>query len=171
MVEIITRNDRQIQLISQRELRDPLYQGDYVRAYCHIHGSDHQRSLSINRGTGWGHCFNAACEATVLVEEWNPRLAQRLLTLQNQEVSPAIHSLSQPLRAQLPRVAQPVFLLPSPTPPRWQQEERQATLSLDKLMRNALAQAARAEDYLRERAFPLQIAPPAGIGQLPAGLL
>jgi len=170
MVEIITRNDRHIQLISQRELRDPLYQGDYVRAYCHIHGSDHQRSLSINRGTGWGHCFNAACKATVLVEEWNPRLAQRLLSLQNQEVSPVTHSLRQPLQAQLPRVAQPVLLLPSPTPPQWQEEERQALLSLDRLMRNALAQSARAQAYLRERGIPLHIARAAGIGYVPPEL-
>src|SRR5712691_3320784 len=121
MNEIITQHGKRIQIISQRELRDPLSGGDYVRAYCHIHGSDHQRSLSINKTNGWGHCFNAACEATVLVEEWNPRLAQRLLSFQNQEVSPVTHSLRQPLQAQLPRVAQPVLLLPSPTPPRWQQ--------------------------------------------------
>ena len=171
MVEIITHNDRHIQLISQRELRDPLHQGEYVRAYCHIHGSDHQRSLSINRGTGWGHCFNAACEATVLVEEWNPRLAQRLLSSQNQEAPPVSHSLRQPLQAQLPRVAQPVLLLPSPTPPRWQQEERQALLSLDTLMREALAQSARAQTYLRERGIPLHIARAAGIGYLPPELL
>src|SRR6266550_7625517 len=92
MVEIITRNDRHIQLISQRELRDPLYRGEYVRAYCHIHGSDHQRSLSINRRTGWGHCFNATCEAVVLVAEWHPRLAQRLLSMSGQEASIDIHS-------------------------------------------------------------------------------
>ncbi len=171
MVEIITRNDRHIQLISQRELRDPLYRGEYVRAYCHIHGSDHQRSLSINRRTGWGHCFNATCEATVLVEEWNPQLAHRFLSFQDQEISPVTHPLSQPFQTRSPRLAQPVLLLPSPTPPQWQQEEQRALLSLDTLMRNALVQSDRAQAYLRERGIPLQIARAAGIGYLPPELL
>src|SRR6266699_6956497 len=108
MVEIITRNDRHIQLISQRELRDPLYRGEYVRAYCHIHGSDHQRSLSINRRTGWGHCFNATCEATVLVAEWNPEVTEHLLSLQDQGFFPASHSIARYPQKREPFVVQPV---------------------------------------------------------------
>ncbi len=81
MIEVISQQGRHIQIISQSELRDPLSGGDYIRAYCHIHGSDHQRSLSINRRTGWGHCFNATCEATVLVAEWNPEVTEHLLRL------------------------------------------------------------------------------------------
>src|SRR5438067_5451233 len=80
MIEIITHDNKRIYIIFQFELRDPLTVGDYVRAYCHIHGSDHQRSLSINKQTGWGHCFNAACEATVLVAEWNLAATQRLVS-------------------------------------------------------------------------------------------
>src|SRR6266567_5999562 len=79
MVTIITHQGRQIEIVLQSELCDPLNMGEYVRAYCHIHGSDHQRSLSINKLTGWGHCFNATCDATVLVAEWNPLVAERLL--------------------------------------------------------------------------------------------
>src|SRR5947208_3952949 len=79
MVTTITRQGRQIEIIFQSELCDPLNMGEYVRAYCHIHGSEHQRSLSINKKTGWGHCFNAAGDATDLVAEWNPPVAERLL--------------------------------------------------------------------------------------------
>src|SRR5947199_2590368 len=117
MVEIITRNDRHIQLISQRELRDPLYRGEYVRAYCHIHGSDHQRSLSINKQTGWGHCFNAACEATVLVAEWNLTATQRLVSSYYQGIPAwSTSATDTPARRSSP-VVQPVLLLPAKAPP------------------------------------------------------
>src|SRR5205823_7695111 len=53
MVTVVTRQGRRIEVIYQSELCDPLNMGEYVRAYCHIHGSDHQRSLSINKLTGW----------------------------------------------------------------------------------------------------------------------
>src|SRR2546423_3104402 len=79
MTTITTRQGKQIEVISQRDLRSPAVCGAYIRAYCHIHGSDHQRSLSIQRSSGWGHCFNAACGAIVLVAEWNPSVAARLL--------------------------------------------------------------------------------------------
>src|SRR5205807_9749912 len=84
MVTIITRQSRQIEIIFQSELCDPLNMGEYVRAYCHIHGSDHQRSLSINKETGWGHCFNAVCDATMLVAEWNRETAKRLIHMHYQ---------------------------------------------------------------------------------------
>src|SRR5260221_3820590 len=87
MLEITTQQGNSIQIISCWELRDPQQRGDYVRAYCHIHGSDHQRSLSINRKTGWGQCFNAACNARVLVSEWSPRLAERLTSSQRYQRS------------------------------------------------------------------------------------
>src|SRR5215470_3341177 len=124
MIEVISQQGRHIQIISQSELRAPLSTGDYIRAYCHIHGSDHQRSLSINRRTGWGHCFNATCEAVVLVAEWNPRLAQYLLSMSGQEASFGVHSPG-PTRKPSLSVIQPVLLLPSATPPQWQQKERQ----------------------------------------------
>src|SRR6266702_4335817 len=98
MIHVSTRHDRHVQIISQWELRDPLSRGEYVRAYCHIHGSDHQRSLSINRRTGWGHCFNAACEATVLVAEWNLGATQRLVNSYYRGV-PSLPLFSTPLPA------------------------------------------------------------------------
>src|SRR5918911_1201871 len=89
MIDIITQDGRRIYLIFEFELCDPVTVGDYVRAYCHIHGSDHQRSLSINKLNGWGHCFNAACDATVLLAEWNPAVAERLLRSRYQRGAPA----------------------------------------------------------------------------------
>jgi len=172
MNEIITQHGKRIQIISQRELRDPLSGGDYVRAYCHIHGSDHQRSLSINKTNGWGHCFNAACEATVLVEEWNPTMAGRLLFAHDRRDPAASHSFERPLQKSAPQFVQPVLLLPTnSTPPPWQQEERRALLALDGPMRDALAQSRRAQAYLYERRIPLSVAQAAGVGYLPAELL
>ena len=64
MITIHTHQGKAVEIVLQSELRSPVDMGERVRAYCHIHGSDHQRSLSINKATGWGHCFNAACNAT-----------------------------------------------------------------------------------------------------------
>lgn len=171
MNEIITQHSRRIQIISQRELRDPLLAGEYMRAYCHIHGSDHQRSLSINRRTGWGRCFNAACDAIVLVIEWNPTVAGRLLSSYEQATLSAPHSFAQLPRPPSLSIVQPVLLLPAAVPSRWQQQERLALLDLDEPMREALAQSKRARAYLNERGIPLHIAQAAGVGYLPTGLL
>jgi Toprim-like len=169
MIEVISQQGRHIQIISQSELRDPLSGGEYTRSYCHIHGSDHQRSLSINRRTGWGHCFNAACEATVLVAEWNPEVTEHLLSVHDRGRPTRIVGVT--LAVARPFVVQPVLLLPTPIPPQWQQEERHALLALDKPMREALVQSKRAHMYLHERGIPLHVAKAAGVGYLPAELL
>ncbi len=172
MNEITTPRGRRIQIISEQELRDPLWLGDYVRAYCHIHGSDHQRSLSIHRADGWGHCFNAACEATVLVAEWNPALSARLLSFRDPTGLATARTSARFPGKQGPQVVQPVLLQPtSSRPARWQQEESQALLALDNAMRAALAQSERARAYLRERGIPLPVAQAAGVGYLPTELL
>ena len=82
MITITTHQGKAVEIVLESELCSPVDMGERVRAYCHIHGSDHQRSLSINKATGWGHCFNAVCGATVLVVEWNRALAKRLLQSQ-----------------------------------------------------------------------------------------
>lgn len=172
MFEVMTQHGNSVQIISCRELRDPLQRGDYVRAYCHIHGSDHQRSLSINRKTGWGLCFNAACNARVLVSEWSPRLAERLVSIQNYQRSSIENYVSaQHMRKPTLQVRQPVLILPPATPPQWQQEERQALLSLDEAMRWALAHSRKARVYLQERAIPFYVAQESGVGYLPPELL
>lgn len=40
--------------------------GRFLRFYCPIHGSDNQRSLSLNPETGYFHCF--VCGAWSYVE-------------------------------------------------------------------------------------------------------
>src|SRR5438309_5302101 len=110
MIEIITHDSKRIYIIFQFELRDPLTVGDYVRAYCHIHGSDHQRSLSVQRSSGWGHCFNAACGAVVLVAEWNPSVAARLLHRHEPGDALSVPLSPRALPQRLPLAVQPMLL-------------------------------------------------------------
>ena len=63
-----TRQGKVIHLLSPGDLGDAVESGGgggRLRAYCPIHGGDHQRSLSIDPETGWGFCH--CCHATVLV--------------------------------------------------------------------------------------------------------
>ena len=53
MITISTNQGQHIEIVLEHELCHPVDMGAHVRAYCHIHGSDHQRSLSINKLTGW----------------------------------------------------------------------------------------------------------------------
>src|SRR2546430_15738639 len=75
--QVITRKGQRMTLLSQKDLYDPQRHGEWIRAYCPIHGSDHQRSLSINPTTGFGVCF--CCQINVLVKEFNPEAAATLL--------------------------------------------------------------------------------------------
>ncbi len=179
MLTVYTRHGRCIELTQQAELCDPIESGEYVRAYCHIHGGDHQRSLSICRASGWGHCFNAACAATVLVVEWNPEAAQRLMQLHEQKSSSAVSvasiHLSQrkrpppPARSQSPPPAS-VAMYAATRSSAWQQEERLRLHSLEQHMQQALAASHRAQAYLEERCVPLSLALASGAGYLPATL-
>ncbi len=172
MLTIHTQQGRSIEIVLQSELCDPLNLGEYVRAYCHIHGSDHQRSLSINKTTGWGHCFNAACNATVLVAEWNPTVAKRLIQLYYRGFSsvPSPSYRSQRKQSTV-LVSQPVLLhLPKSTP-KWQQDELAALLSLDEQMRKALIHSQRAQAYLNERGIPLDVALASGVRYLPPAMV
>src|SRR5229473_3018554 len=134
MLTIKTHQGRVIEILLQMELYEPIDAGAHVRAYCHLHGSDHQRSLSIDKMTGWGHCFNAACQATVLVAEWNRPVAQRLLHQYYQGLtSAAIPSYQAPHlpSRHRPFVVQPL-LLPLPKAiPTWQQKELHTLRALD----------------------------------------
>ena len=174
MITIITPQGKQIEIVLASELCQPVDMGEHVRAYCHLHGSDHQRSLSINKMTGWGHCFNAACQATVLVAEWNRPVAQRLLHLYYQGLTSAALSSYQPPHLPTrhgPSVVQPL-LLPLPKAiPIWQQEELHILCALDEQMRWVLAHSKRAQLYLQGRSIPLETALDAGVGFLPSTLL
>jgi len=171
MLTIYTQQGRCIEIVLQSELCDPMNMGEYVRAYCHIHGSDHQRSLSINKATGWGHCFNAACNATVLVAEWNPTVAKRLIQLYYRGLTPAPSPAYQPRKNRTLLVTQPVLLRPPKPVPKWQQDELTMLLSLDEQMCKALVHSQRAQAYLRERGIPLEVALATGVRYLPPGLI
>jgi hypothetical protein len=66
----ITARGKAIHRLSLEDLIDAVECGGRLRAYCPIHGGDHQRSLSIDRASGWGFCH--CCHAVVLVESLNP---------------------------------------------------------------------------------------------------
>ncbi|HET8842078.1 MAG TPA: toprim domain-containing protein [Ktedonobacteraceae bacterium] len=172
MITVYTRQGKRIEIVQERELRSPVDQGERVRAYCHVHGSDHQRSLSITRATGWGHCFNAACGATVLVAEWNSLVSDRLLRAASWEQASSARSPfpSFPSRPR-PTVVQPMLLPPPRLIPAWQQEEGEALLELEGPIRQALISTRRARRYLKERGIPLSVALSSGVGYLPFSLL
>src|SRR5579863_3346736 len=134
MITITTRQGKQVEIVLESELCSPVDMGERVRAYCHIHGSDHQRSLSINKATGWGHCFNAVCGATVLVVEWNRGLAKRLLQSHYRGLtSAALPGYAPPAQGARyrPYVVQPMLLPPPRSIPQWQQDELHALCELD----------------------------------------
>lgn len=174
MITISTNEGKRIEIVLESELRSPVDMGEHVRAYCHIHGSDHQRSLSINKATGWGHCFNAVCEATVLVIEWNRPLAKRLLHWHYRGLTADAQPSYQPPApesAQKPSVVQPMLLPPPKAMPQWQRDELHVLSALDERMRFALAHSPRARMYLHARSIPLKTALETGVGYLPPILL
>src|SRR5947209_12453246 len=88
---LTTRQGKTIHLLAQSDLSDGLASGERLRAGCPIHGSDHQRSLSIDCTTGWGYCH--CCHATVLVEDRSPEVAARLkrnARIESQDCSPPL---------------------------------------------------------------------------------
>jgi hypothetical protein len=172
MITISTPHGKQVEIVLESELRSPVGMGQQVRAYCHLHGSDHQRSLSIHTSTGWGHCFNATCGATVLVAEWNRALAQHLLHRYYRGLtSSALPSYQPPSleSSYRPHVVQPRHAPPQALP-QWQQDELHALRWLDEQMRQALVHSRRARLYLRERGIPLGVALETGVGYLPSAL-
>ena len=174
MITICTYQGKRVEVILESELRSPADMGERVRAYCHIHGSDHQRSLSINKATGWGHCFNAACGATVLVAEWNRPVARRLLHMYYRGLTSAAQPSYQPPTSgsrYRPSIVQPMLLPPPKSIPQWQRDELDALRGLDRHMRQALAYSRRARMYLHDRGIPLAVALATGVGYLPSTLL
>jgi Toprim-like len=172
MITISTHQGKQVEIVLEGELCHPADMGERVRAYCHIHGSDHQRSLSINKTNGWGHCFN--CGATVLVAEWNRAVAKRLIQYYYRRLTSAGLPSYQPPSQGLshrPYVVQPMLLPPAKSIPQWQQDELRALNALDGQIRRALTYSQRARMYLSERGIPLKVALATGVGYLPSTLL
>src|SRR5690348_8711415 len=141
-------------------------QGRWLRAYCPVHESDHQRSLSINAENGWGCCFR--CQVRVLVQDLNPQVATRLLQRVHEAPSPLapVQPVRLPVSPQLSR--------PQPEPSSqegWQAEECQVLSDLHdrgalRLDRDA---AWNAHAYLAARHIPLDVALATRVGYLEQG--
>lgn len=167
IVQHTTRKGTVIHRLSFRDLVDVIETNSEWRAYCPIHGSDHQRSLAISRVHGWGHCH--ACHATVFVEECDPLLAKRLQegqprSGQGRSCRPSPRVRERCTEAQPhPAAGQSRS---SPVSPGWQHSEMDALVALLPLMRRALLAAPRARSYLDERGLSAALAQAHGVGYL-----
>jgi len=170
MLTIKTHQGKEIEILLQAELDDPIDAGEHVRAYCHLHGSDHQRSLSIDKASGWGHCFNAACETTVLVADWNLTLARQLIRTNYQGLT-ARTSMYPTTRQQSRQVAPTIVQQSTRVTSTWQHDELALLLSMEEHMRAGLVHSARAQAYLEQRKIPLELAVVTGVGYLPTTML
>src|SRR6266699_2752618 len=141
----ITSRGKAIHCLSLTDLFDAVESGERLRAMCPVHGGDHQRSLSIDRATGWGFCH--CCHATVLVESLSSSLV--------------LADKSHALRKRTCGGQHPAT-----TTPDWQRAEVAALQAALPLMREALASSWRAQRYLDERGIPLVSASAAGVGYL-----
>jgi 5S rRNA maturation endonuclease (ribonuclease M5) len=162
----LTRRGNAIHLVSSSDLVGAVQYGERLRAYCPIHGSDHQRSLSIDLATGWGFCHS--CHATVLV----PSMASVIASEQgNSYGQRCAHSGSggtntaqwaQPaVRASLVGQVRTTTSLPH-----WQQEEVAALTTMTLMMHEALASSQRVQRYFVERNLPHTLALATGVGYL-----
>ena len=168
-----TRQGKIIHQLSPDDLVDPLESGERLRAYCPIHGGDHQRSLSIELATGWGFCH--CCHATVLLETVHPIIVGRPVNRHDRRGADGgtfIGTLSgsgaskdhlsapsvQPSLAQRGQSATPL--------PHWQREEVDSLRAVAPLLREALAASRRAQLYLSERGLPPALALASGLGYL-----
>jgi hypothetical protein len=165
-----TRQGKVIHLLSPHDLGDAVEHGGSggrLRAYCPIHGGDHQRSLSIDPSTGWGFCH--CCHATVLVRATgftftsgqNGRHERRDSGLGALARLPSAgyraSSLLQPPALQKPLAT---------AIPLWQRDETAALAAVALLTREALASFRRVQVYLSERGIPLAVAQASSIGYL-----
>lgn len=167
---IVTSRGTTIHLLSsEQELWHPLYTATQIRAYCHLHHSDHQRSLAINRSSGWGRCYG--CDALVLLESANPALAEDIRAHAVSLHPAPVASLSaEGSRAGHNPSRESASL------PQWQHRERAALLRAASLARDALGNQHLGEGwqvmaYLHTRNIPLEIAQAEGVGYLPMALL
>ena len=163
-----TRRGNVIHLVSSSDLVDAVQSGERLRAYCPIHGSDHQRSLSIDLGSGWGFCH--CCHATVLVQSMATGIAsgqgnnywQRNAhtgAFGDEASAEHLHPSSvRPYHVRRDRSALPLS--------HWQREEVAALTAVAPLMREALASSRRAQLYLTERGVPPTLALKSGVGYL-----
>jgi hypothetical protein len=130
--------------------------GHVLRALCPFHGSDHQRSLRVQRRSGRFVCF--ACGAWGYLAE-----ARERWQVEQQRQAALWRPLARP-----PRV--PPARPPAPRPP----APREPALARPDLAQHLAAfQAAlpgsRGEAYLRQRGIPLALAQQVGVGYAAPG--
>ena len=118
-------------------------EGNRLRAFCPYHGSDHQRSLSVDTATGHFKCF--ACGAWGYLESHRKTLAER-------STSPAGARLRTPTHVPKPAQAPPM-------PP----AARPELAGIMAGYRDALP-GSPGEAYLRSRGISLDVAQLAGVG-------
>jgi len=167
-MRIQTAKGSLIDILLESDLGDYKASGDRIRTYCPVHKGDHQKSLSVNRTSGWGHCYNASCNATVLIREFNAEVAERLL----QRYQPVAIESDASLLDEEPEGVEEEFQ-PEPEQPRkksvarpavsWQQDECAALLKQSDLLCQALfdyhvADCWQAQAYLETRGIPAEIA-------------
>lgn len=179
MIPVISRRGRRYFILSERELDRPIQSGQYVRAYCPIHGGDHTRSLALHP-SGWGFCFNAGCPAfsasfaaTVLIQEWNRDAAEHLLRWSKPGSTPVLSSLPEEKNRQLdeadrlPLLSRPQ-LRSAGKRPQWQQDELLALYrAYDSGFLLAGLDHPIAKAYLEGRRTPRKVAEMTGMGYLP----
>src|SRR6266849_10909695 len=163
-----TRQGKVIHRLSPCDLGDAVERGERLRAYCPIHGGDHQRSLSIDSSTGWGYCH--CCHATVLVETSDPMIADSRGSRDERRGAGGKTLAPPPCVDHFPPSSlrrDPVRPGRSATPlPRWQQDEVAALMAIAPLMRESLASSEHAQAYLNERGIPPATALASGSGYL-----
>ena len=147
------------QVISSSDLEDERSSGGFIRCRCHLHGGDHQRSLSINEANGFGTCH--ACGAQVLVKEFNSEAAANIERSQGRIANGEI------------RVKDPRFIKLTPkkvaAPPpieKWQRDELTLLRSLYDSMTSRLDDE-RASAYIKGRGLKLETAQALGLGYIP----
>jgi len=162
-----TRRGKVIHLVSSSDLVDAVQSGERLRTYCPIHGSDHQRSLSIELATGWGFCHS--CHATVLVQPIAPVSASDQGNKYGQRYAHSGFGDGASTEQLAVPSVRPYLLqrVRTTTPlPHWQQEEVAALIAVTPLMREALVSSRRAQLYLNERALQTALAQATGVGYL-----
>ena len=180
-MRIQTKNGKIIDVLMESDLGDYRASGDRIRTYCPVHKGDHQKSLSINRSTGWGSCFNASCKATVLIREFNPKDAEDLLRKYQPGAIESDPHAPEDVAEELEEDFEPEPARTRKNPAAraavsWQQDECGALLQQNDLLCQALfdyhlADCWQAQAYLESRSIPLEIADQERMAYFPRDLL
>jgi hypothetical protein len=159
MREVITNAGKIIYILSFGELPDYQEHRKGIRAFCPVHGSDHQRSLSITTNgewAGWGRCFK--CDARVILREEASSLpAQRVLAKAGYARR---NMLPRPVKRQIPSHVSTSHRSSAPS---WQEQEGAILRSLAPSLRLALADWLPGL-YLEARMIPMETAQMEGVG-------